>query len=75
MSEKNDRTIPIAPIDRLIRSVAKGSRVSETACVELGCILEEIGTELANSALDLTKHANRTTMKDVDIRLAYKNWK
>ncbi len=72
--KKNDeRVIPIAPLDRLIRK-ANAERVSESAAKELGVILEELGKEIAIRANDLAKHANRTTVKDADIRLAYKQW-
>ncbi len=72
--KKNDeRVIPIAPLDRLIRK-ANAERVSESAAKELGIILEELGKEIAIRANDLAKHANRTTVKDADIRLAYKQW-
>lgn len=71
--KNEDRVIPIAPLDRLIRK-ANAERVSESAAKELGVILEELGKEIANRANDLAKHANRTTVKDSDIRLAYKQW-
>lgn len=70
----DDRVIPIAPLDRLIRK-ANAERVSETAAKELGSILEALGKEIATRATDLARHANRTTVKDSDIRLAYKQWK
>nr|MDO8113192.1 NFYB/HAP3 family transcription factor subunit [Candidatus Sigynarchaeota archaeon] len=72
--EKADHVIPIAPIDRLIRKT-NADRVSESAAKELGLILEELGKEIALRAADLAKHANRTTVKDSDIRLAYKQWR
>ena len=72
--EKSDKIIPIAPIDRLIRKT-NAERVSESAAKELGLILEELGKEIALRAADLAKHANRTTVKDSDIRLAYKQWR
>jgi histone H3/H4 len=71
--KNEDRVIPIAPLDRLIRK-ANADRVSESAAKELGVILEELGKEIALRANDLAKHANRTTVKDADIRLAYKQW-
>ena len=73
-AENDDRLIPIAPLDRLIRK-ANAERVSESAAKELGVILEALGKEIASRAADLAKHANRTTVKDTDIRLAYKQWK
>ncbi|MEX2681241.1 MAG: histone family protein [Candidatus Sigynarchaeota archaeon] len=72
--ELNNRVIPIAPVDRLIRKT-NAERVSESAAKELGIILEELGKEIALRAADLAKHANRTTVKDIDIRLAYKQWR
>ncbi|HME50753.1 MAG TPA: histone family protein [Candidatus Lokiarchaeia archaeon] len=71
--KNDDRIIPVAPLDRLIRK-ANVERVSESAAIELGVILEELGKEIANRANDLAKHANRTTVKDADIKLAYKQW-
>lgn len=71
--KNEDRVIPIAPLDRLIRK-ANADRVSESAAKELGMILEELGKEIAMRANDLAKHANRTTIKDTDIKLAYKQW-
>ncbi|MHA1794119.1 MAG: histone [Promethearchaeota archaeon] len=72
-TNKRERIIPLAPIDRLIRD-ENAERVSERAKVELGDILEKLGKEIAARAAALARHANRTTIKDVDIRLAYKQW-
>ncbi len=72
--EISNRVISVAPIDRLIRKT-NAERVSESAAKELGAILEELGMGIALRAADLAKHANRTTVKDADIRLAYKQWR
>ena len=72
--DRKNRIIPIAPLDRLIRK-ANAERVSESAAKELGNILEQLGIEIANRATDLAKHANRTTVKDSDITLAFKQWR
>ncbi len=72
--DKQDRLIPLAPLDRLIRT-ANADRVSESAAKELGEILEQLGKEIAARAAELAKHANRTTVKDSDIRLAYRQWR
>ncbi|MFX0103487.1 MAG: histone family protein [Candidatus Hodarchaeota archaeon] len=72
--DRKSRIIPIAPLDRLIRK-ANAERVSESAAKELGNILEQLGIEIANRATDLAKHANRTTVKDSDILLAFKQWR
>ena len=71
--KREDRIIPVAPLDRLIRK-ANADRVSESAAKELGTILEQLGKEIAGRAADLAKHANRSTVKETDIRLAYKQW-
>ncbi|HME51688.1 MAG TPA: histone [Candidatus Lokiarchaeia archaeon] len=72
--KKNEgRTIPIAPLERLIRK-ANVDRVSESAAKELGVILEEVGMEIAIRATELAKHAKRRAVKDTDIKLAYKLW-
>lgn len=72
-NKTSERVLPIAPLDRLIRKT-KAERVSESAAVELGVILEELGQEIASRAADLAKHANRLTIKENDIKLAYKQW-
>ena len=72
--ETLDRVIPVAPVERLIRKT-NASRVSNSAAKELGLMLEDMGLEIALRAADLAKHANRTTIRDSDIRLAYKQWR
>ncbi|MBD3227498.1 MAG: histone [Candidatus Lokiarchaeota archaeon] len=73
--EKRRKTIlPIAPVDRLIRK-ANIERVSESAAISLAKILEEIGLEISKVAIELTKHANRKTVNEDDIKLAYKQLK
>ncbi len=72
--EKEERIIPIAPLDRLIRK-AKVERVSEKAAISMGEILEEIGVEIAGMARDLAEHAHRKTVNGEDIKLAYKQWR
>jgi len=70
--ESRDHVIPIAPVVRLIRSTTYPARVSKGAAKELASILENIGTDLAMRAASLAEHANRKTVMDIDIRLAYK---
>lgn len=73
-SKLDNRAIPIAPIGRLIRKT-NAERVNGSAAKELGAILEDLGEKIALRAADLAKHANRTTVMDVDIQLAYKQWR
>lgn len=61
--------IPLAPVERLIRS-AGSQRVSETAAVALTEILEEYGLEISKEAIKLAEHAGRKTVKAEDIKLA-----
>jgi histone H3/H4 len=71
---RKDRILPVAPVDRLIRK-AGAERVSDTGAEKLAKILEEVGEELARMAVDLTEHADRKTITDADVELAYKQWR
>ncbi len=61
--------LPLAPVERLIRN-AGADRVSEGAGIELARVLEDFGLEISREAIELAKHAGRTTVKDEDVRLA-----
>ncbi len=61
--------LPLSPVERIIRN-AGADRVSQGAGIELAKILEDFGIEVAREAIDLAKHAGRTTVKEEDIRLA-----
>lgn len=61
--------LPLAPVERIIRN-AGADRVSEGAGIELAKVLEDFGIEISREAIDLAKHAGRTTVKEEDIRLA-----
>ena len=47
-------------------------RVSDESADELRRILEEIGAAIAKSAVDMSFHAGRKTVKADDVRLAAK---
>jgi len=47
-------------------------RVSDESADELRRILEEIGIAIAKSAVDMSVHAGRKTVKAEDVRLAAK---
>jgi histone H3/H4 len=72
--EKSTRIIPLAPIDRLIRK-AGAERVSESAAMELGEVLEELGIEIATIGKELSEFAGRKTVTRRDVKLAFKQWK
>lgn len=61
--------LPLAPVERVIRD-AGADRVSEGAGIELAKVLEEFGLEVSREAIDLARHAGRSTVKEEDIRLA-----
>jgi len=47
-------------------------RVSEEAKQALRSVLEEIGEKISREAIELSRHANRRTIKAGDIKLASK---
>ena len=51
---------------------AGAERVSDESTDELRRVLEDIATESAKNAVDMTKHAGRKTVKAEDIKLASK---
>jgi len=62
-------TLPIAAVERLIRSVGAG-RVSKDAAEALASILEQRGASIATKAVKLARHAGRKTVTGDDIKLA-----
>ena len=65
--------IPLAPLDRLIRN-AGASRVSLSAANALRDVIEDVCDKITTRAIELCKHAKRSTVTEDDIRLAYKQW-
>lgn len=49
--------------------------MSDDGAERLAQILEEIGTELAKRAFELTELSARKTITDKDVELAYKHWR
>ncbi|MDH5795556.1 MAG: NFYB/HAP3 family transcription factor subunit [Candidatus Bathyarchaeota archaeon] len=45
-------------------------RVSESAAKELARILEELGVEIGEEALDITMYAGRRTVRGKDVKMA-----
>lgn len=67
----NDLEFGLAVMTRIIKK-AGADRVSDEAANQLRIILEEIASEISKSAILLSRHAGRKTIKSEDILLAYK---
>jgi len=63
--------LALAAMDKLIRK-SGAKRVSESAKEALREILEEYADKISTKAVRLAKHGGRTTVKEVDIKLATK---
>ncbi|TLX82844.1 MAG: histone [Thaumarchaeota archaeon] len=53
---------------------AGAERVSDESAIELRRILEEIGGSIAKSAVEMSVHAGRKTIREEDVRLASKQF-
>ncbi|CAE6495292.1 MAG: NFYB/HAP3 family transcription factor subunit [Candidatus Nitrosotenuis sp.] len=53
---------------------AGAERVSDESAEELRRIIEEIATTIAKSAVDMSEHAGRKTIRAEDVKLASKTF-
>ena len=51
---------------------AGADRVSDESADELRRVIEDIATEIAKNAVDMSKHTGRQTVKAEDVKLASK---
>ena len=62
------REIPKAVAKRIVRNAGgKNVRVSDGAAVKMAEYLEQIGTNISKSAIEMAAHSGRKTVKDSDI--------
>ena len=64
-----EKEISLAPLHRLIKK-AGAERVSESAAIEMGKVLEDIGLKIGKEAIEWSMHAGRKTVKAEDVRKA-----
>ena len=65
-------TLPLATFEKILKESGKDIRVSKKAAEEMIKVVEEVSRQLAGDALELARHANRKTILEQDVELAYK---
>jgi histone H3/H4 len=66
-----DSELGLAAIYRIIKKMG-AERIGDDAIVELRTVLERTGSDIAKQAISLAQHANRRTVRAIDIKLATK---
>lgn len=61
-----------ATFERILKESRKGIRVSDRATEEFIFVMDEISRHIAADAAELAEHANRKTILEQDVKLAYK---
>jgi len=64
-----------ATFEKVLKESKKGIRVSDRATEEFLLVIGDISKQIAADAVELAEHANRKTILEQDIRLAYKKMK
>jgi len=67
----SSRILPLAAMEKILKH-GGAVRVSDKAKVALKNVVEDIAENIAIKAIQLAKHAGRSTVKDRDIKLASK---
>jgi histone H3/H4 len=65
------KLLPLAAMEKILKQ-AGAERVSDPAKAALKTVVEEITQKIAAQAVTLASHAGRKTVKEGDIKLAYK---
>jgi len=66
------KNIPLAAMERILKSLGNDVRVSESAKEALRDVLEDIAKDIGTAAQKVAHHAGRKTIKAEDINLAAK---
>lgn len=66
---KRTRKIPKAAAAKILHMMG-GERVSDEAAAVFADILEEIGQDIAEQAVKISKHSGRKTVQSGDVKLA-----
>lgn len=64
--------LPLAAMEKILKDKGKAERVSADAKEALRDVLEEMAEKIGRMAKEIAEHANRTTVKADDIKLAMK---
>ena len=65
------RLLPLAAMEKILKQCG-AERVSDKAKVAMKNVIENIADDIAARAIQFAKHADRSTVKDRDIKLAVK---
>ena len=71
MKSMRSSELGLSAMYRILKK-AGAERVSDESADELRRIIEEVAINIAKSAIDMTSHAGRKTVKAEDVKLASK---
>ena len=63
--------LPLLPFERIAKK-SGAKRISKQALEELRDIMDEIGTDIAEKAVKISRHANKRTVMAEDVRFVLK---
>ena len=64
--------LPLLPFERIAKK-AGAKRISKEALEELRDAMDEIGTDIAEKSVKISRHANKRTVMAEDVRFVLKN--
>ena len=66
--------LPLLPFERIVKK-AGAKRISRQALEELRDIMDEIGSDIAEKAVKISRHANKRTVMAEDVKFVLKEKK